>query len=590
MDPQLIIFVIESAIRLGIKLNEVLLDSTRDRKLMLPVGELFGDIAEADAAEYFAEHPELVIEGGPYAGLGFDERVEAYKVMLSISRKLEGDVSAPDAVSIVLKLQKFEQHAEGFGPDHPAKRLLGTVVEIGIDYFAANPEAMGKDSSARRIVHGFVLHLDDVEFAEGAPLEIAGDVLMAALQTLEANVTLIDDDERLHALLGGVTSSLIEEIGSAESAGELLARRNLVKRLGSSILRGGAAAFTENIDLFLPGDGTARKLVKSTLDQVMLGIRDKPDLFTNESLELIFQSSLVAVGENAELFSEKRILQELISSTIEAVTDDTGRKLFSEETAAAIVVGALVVVGENVETLIDVDDPRKQLLASATRAIALSLSDELGATGSFESLLSREQLIELTQIVFEEVARNPEALLGDSLNDERRTALAQVIGSVANALGDDPGKLVDGEGLIELTRLAIGVAVRNADGLLQLDDDDPATNLLFKSLQELATAVLESEDPRGLVSRQGFVEIARRVLPVVSANLGPILEDEDPIVQRTVAKALDVANGALQGRIDGANLPILIREMLVQVVWQELDLGDDEQVIAAANDILRAAA
>ena len=44
MDPQLVIFAIESAIRLGIKINEVLLDETSSRALVLPLGSLFGDI------------------------------------------------------------------------------------------------------------------------------------------------------------------------------------------------------------------------------------------------------------------------------------------------------------------------------------------------------------------------------------------------------------------------------------------------------------------------------------------------------------------------------------------------------------------
>ncbi len=297
MDPQLVIFAIESAIRLGIKLNEVLLDETRDRKLLLPVGELFGNLVRADAIRYFDEHQELVQEGGPYAGLDLEERVAAYRLMRSVEEMDTGGTL--DGVSVVLQLKEFEQHTAGAGPRHPAKRLFGTVVEVGIDYFVANPDAMGVDSNARRVVHGFALHLDDVDFAEDAPVEIASDVLMAALRTLDSNVTLIDDDERLHALLGGVTASLIEEVGSAENASELFARETLVKRLGSSILRGGAGAFTENIDLFLPGDPTAKTLVKSTLDQVMVGIRDQPDLFTNESLELIFHSSLPSVASRA---------------------------------------------------------------------------------------------------------------------------------------------------------------------------------------------------------------------------------------------------------------------------------------------------
>jgi len=67
LDPTLVIFAIESAIRLGIKINEVLLDETSARTLVLPLSSLFGDINEAKAAEYFDHHHELVKPGGIYA-------------------------------------------------------------------------------------------------------------------------------------------------------------------------------------------------------------------------------------------------------------------------------------------------------------------------------------------------------------------------------------------------------------------------------------------------------------------------------------------------------------------------------------------
>lgn len=589
MDPQLIIFAIESAIRLGIKINEVLLDQTNARDLVLPLGELFADVDIGNASTYFDEHPALVKPGGLYHGLTGAQRVEAYKAMVAINRKLGEADRAPTANEVLERLEKFEQFGKGFGPAHPARRIVGTIVEIGIDYFATHPEAMGKDSSAKRIVQAFVLRLDEVDFAEGAPIAIAGDVLTAALHTLDEDVTLLDDDDRLHALLHGVTSALISEIDGAGSAGELLARQNLIQRLGSSVLRGAAGAFTENIDLFLPGDGTARTLVESTLTQVMEGVRDQSDLFTNESLELIFRSGLRAVGENAALFSDQKMLQSLITSTTAALTDATGKDLFSRETVAAVVAGALTSVSENVETLIDSEDPQHQLLARAIGAMALGLSTQLGADPSLKSLLSRQQLVELTQVVFGEVARNPEALLGAS-DDPRLSALAQVIGSVAGALGNDPGRLLDGQGIKALVQLALQAGVQNADGLLDLDHADPKTNLLFRALQEVATAVVAGDAPRRLVSRQGFIDLAGTVLPVVSANLEPLLATEDPLIQRTIAQALQLANGALRGRVDGRTLPLLVRGLLVEVLWDELDLSNPIQIETAAKRILRAAA
>jgi hypothetical protein len=590
MDPTLVIFVIESAIRLGIKINEVLLDETSARALVLPLSSLFGDINEAKAVEYFDHHPELVTPGGIYVGLTRPQLVDAYKAMMAVNRKFgEGDDGA-SAVDVVRRIQAFEQFGKGFGPKHPVRRILGTVVEIGIDYFATHPEAMGKNSSARRIVHAFVLRLDDIDFAEGAPVEIAGDVLMAALQTLDEDVTLLDDHERLHALLRGVTSALITELDGAKNATELLSRKNLVQRLGSSILRGAAGAFMGNIDLFLPGDGTTRRLVGSTLTQVMDGIRDQPNLFTNESLELIFRSGLRAVGENPELFSDKKVLQALIASTVQALTDATGQELFSEETVAAVVAGALAAATENVGTLLDPKDPQKQLLARAASAVALGLSTQLGAHPSLKGLLARQQLIGLTQHVFGEVARHPEALLGGPPGDARRSALAQVIGSVAVALGDDPRRLVDGQGLQQLVRIALGAAVQNAGSLLDLEHDDPKTNPLFRALREVVTAVVTTDDARRLVNRQGFVDLVAQVLPVVSANLGPMVAQQDSLVQRTVAQALQLANGALRGRIDGRNLPLLVHGLLVEVFWDELDVANKEQTVRAATRILRAAA
>ena len=44
MDPSLIIFAIESAIRIGRKLNDILIDETIERPLVLPVGRLYANI------------------------------------------------------------------------------------------------------------------------------------------------------------------------------------------------------------------------------------------------------------------------------------------------------------------------------------------------------------------------------------------------------------------------------------------------------------------------------------------------------------------------------------------------------------------
>jgi hypothetical protein len=365
-------------------------------------------------------------------------------------------------------------------------------------------------------------------------------------------------------------------------------REDFVRRIGSSILKGGAQAFSQNIDLFLPENSDSRQLVSSTLTQLLKGINGKENLFTNESLELLFHSALRAVAENARVFSDDAVLQELISRTVTAMTDATGKKVFSAETVSAVLGEVLSVAAENIETLIDPTNPQKQLLANATMAVAQSLSGSLAGGGTVRDLLSRQQLVSLMAVVFKEVAKHPEQLLGDTKFGDRKAALAQIIGSVARALGDDPHRFVNGEGFVILVETAMQTAAKNAGKLLNLDTTNTRDNVLFAVIQQTVDAILDKGDPRLLLNREVFLDLAERILPVVSANLAGL--DEAPqAVRDAVGAALDLAQGELRGRINGANLPALIVELLTEVLWNELDLTEASAVLRSATRALKAA-
>ncbi len=592
MNPTLIIFAIEAGVKLGHKVYDMLVDKAVERPLVLPVGGLFGSIAMVDAKEFFDrdENYHLVESGGPYHSLSDAELLLAYKSLRAISERIgDSDEISGDAVEIVQNLHRFEQLKEGFGAAHPVQRILGTLVEIGIDYFAANPSALGKDSGGRKILHAFILRLDEADFAEGTPRRLVGDLLLAALRTLNENITLVDDDRRLQVLLGGVTKALIEDVSATTSQAEQIRREDLVRRIASSVVRGGASAFHENVGIFIEDDHTARSLVQSALGQVLEGIRGKDDLFSNESIELIFDSALTAVAENSRLFSEKKVVRELIRQMATALAEPEGREVFSEATVAAVVAEALDVVQRHANTLVDPDKPQDQLLVFAARATAASFSNTLAGGGQFRGLLSKAQLVALSRAIFEEVAKDPESLLGKDIDKVRRTALAQIVGSVARALGENPSRLVTSDGLVGLTETALHVAVRNADKLLDLNSEDPRTNALFQILQQVALGLTESVDPRRLVTRDLFVDIAKGVLPVASANLDSLLADHQEPIKRAVKVALTLANGALEGRINGENLPVLIEKLLKETAWGELDLGNDTAATETAIRILRSA-
>jgi hypothetical protein len=560
--------------------------------LLLPLGDLFGSLTEAEAMRFFnGEGGHLVAAGGALHPHRADRAklTEYYRALRGLE-SVQGPAANPAAhrAGLAAQLTALDQFDRAHQAGSPARRILGTLVEIGIDYLTTNPEALGRDSPARQVIHSFVSALDETEFAEGPGREVLGDLLSAALRTVGQGAALVNDDQRLQVLLGGVLDAVAADLQAALQGDTGLARRQLFRRIGSGILRGGTTAFAENIDLFLPGDGAARKLVGQTLTQVLAGIEAREDLFTTESIGLIFQSALRVTAENAALVTDHQVLQELIARTLKVVTDRQWDKVFSSATAALVLHEALEVARENMETLVDPQHPREQVLSTALAAMAGSLSARLAHGGSVPDLLSHAQLLDLTRTVFNEVSKRPDLLVG-SAADPKKTVLAQVIGSVARALGDDPLRVTHGAGFVQLVRDALAVTVQNADKLIDAESASPATNLLFKILKQVVAAVTTAQDPRGIISRDVFTEIVRRVLATASANLEVLVGNQPHAVQETVTAALELASGALENRVNGDNLPLLIQRLLHEVLWEELDLGEKNALEQTARRILKAA-
>lgn len=577
INPSAVIFAIEAGIKVATKVRQIAIDMTSEKALVTPAGLLVGDELESAASHYFDQHPEL-------APANEAEQVKAYQAILQI------ESGATQNVREMLKqLGPISQVKAGTGSRPALQRLLGTVAEIAVDYFTLHPDKLGKNQGSRQVLAAFISRLDEVEFSEAMPRDLIEQVMHASLSTLGEQVTLIDDDRRVQVLIGGVTQALLGDYDQLTKATDQMKRGQLIKRISSSVMRGGAAAFTTNVDLFMPGDAQATVVVKSTLSAIVKGIEGKEDLFTNESLELIYQNALVAVAENSSVFTDDVLLSSMIKNTVTALTSKQAQSVFGQETVSAIVQAALVTVTENIETLVDADSPEKQVLADAITALANGLGQKLAGKASARELLSKKQLVGLTSLVFAEVARHPEQLLHRIGDDELKTVLAQIVGSTAKALGDDPKRLVNGASYFTLVQAALKTGLLNADKLLDLDTTKVSTNILYQVIKDAADAVSQHPDPRRLVSREVFVTTVTGILPIVSANLDPLLGKrvKEP-VKATVRIILDQASsGALENFVNGANLAPLIEQMLLKVLREELATSDTAAVITTARLILK---
>jgi hypothetical protein len=288
---------------------------------------------------------------------------------------------------------------------------------------------------------------------------------------------------------------------------------------------------------------------------------------------------------------DRPLLQDLIRQVLGVVGNTGWNKLFTRATAAPVLYEVLEVLRDHFETVTLELPGRRPVLTTALAALAGSLSSRVAGPGSVEDLLSRQQLFDLGREVLRSVAQHPEILLAGAPDDPQKTVLAQLIASVAKALGENPTRVTNGAGFLELVRIALPVVVHNADALIDTGSLKPETNRLFDLLNQVILGIVDadSEKPHRLVSRDVLIELVRQSLPVASANLEPLINGQTTLVQDTVRAALDLADGALQHRINGENLPPLIAALLRRVLWRQLDLTEINALKRAAESILLAA-
>jgi hypothetical protein len=155
MDPSIVIFAIESAVKLGSKVYEVLVDETAERALVLPVGNLFQDVQVTVATQFFlrTENRHLIDTGGPYENFAPAEQLAAYRTLLDINRRLDDAAANLDqAEEIVTRLPPSDNSRPASVPNRP--RVASSARSSDWHrLFHHPPGNAGKDSSARRALN-----------------------------------------------------------------------------------------------------------------------------------------------------------------------------------------------------------------------------------------------------------------------------------------------------------------------------------------------------------------------------------------------------------------------------------------------------
>jgi len=533
----------------GSKVSEVIVDESVMRDLLIPRARLtsspgvgpgvvrafFADSAAGQAI--LAEMDDLRLKFKEW-GFTQDEIFLHHLLPVFLSHQEVSKLpqkGSPDVTGYLV----VKAYLDGARPvNTPFQRILGEVVNQGLDFLSENPDTLGVNAKVGRVLQPIIEGLAEQNFAEAKydTLLIGSfGALLGGLQGLaEARIGSQGLKLLTKDLIGSVKSSLKD--GSAVEFDVYFSSRG---PLLQGLLRTAATTISENPKLYF---GKDRALVSGlVLPLVEVIKKNEGDLFTPENGSALLGAALGSLGAQAatlvKIKDEKRagfvvdLLKDLSSTLSTSVAG--GFEDFDVETLFRdLGSSALERVGQNLSIFVRVDGENlnHQLAVGALGATLGALKTALKTPGD---VIDQALLTNWMDRVFTAVGDNF-ALRDEATADNRNSALYQLVGSVARAVGSDSESLLNREGRQELLQIALKAIETQAPVLLDLKNDDLKSNLLDGVLQgvlKAATRAAKGDVPVGQTvllelvrgTLQGAVEGAvRKALPAGPA--GEIVE------------------------------------------------------------------
>ncbi|HEX2437721.1 MAG TPA: hypothetical protein VHT71_05370 [Methylomirabilota bacterium] len=468
-EAELIMFAIRSAIKLGQQSREAYVDATRRQVLVLPLPSFPVTITVEDAGGYFLGAGARRVGGSPRIGVLVDkfknrtaltdaERDE----LLGLRRECfvrdladaglpvtaaDDSTFQPEDLKALLAVRQWSQ---GTDPTPSAlQRVGGTLIEIGVDYFATMPGAISTHSTAGKLAQAVLAGLEPIKFSEIALEELPARLFVATLETVAAQPALLTGDPKIQELVKVTAKGLATDVGarvatmrargdSDSSREERIAEwGELVFR---SILGSGGRMVLEDPKTFLGVKPAGEAALISEVGKGILGlIVDDPDgnlsrVFSREGVDVVVKAALGVVAKHPEILVDKK------DAGLRALLASVAGELSQYDTLATpgmvpeITRVILEKTGENLEQLWPdlAKKPQDHLLLTAAQTTLAVLTRKPPAGARWKPTFGRDDLLAVTSTVFDELAQNPSWLLAAAGNTDAnlRVALEASLGVV----------------------------------------------------------------------------------------------------------------------------------------------------------------
>ncbi|MGD8983115.1 MAG: hypothetical protein PVH99_04935 [Desulfobacteraceae bacterium] len=477
-SSDLILFAIQTALRLSVQARAAYVDATRRRSLILPLPNYQAKSDVYDALEYFKESgknhiPESKLLEDLQDQLEQTDTITQIVNTLTEEQKTELLVLHSDFATLdfIEKGFEFEKTSDEFIPEdlinvlrirqwrkgndpHPTllRRFAGTFIEIGVDYFAHFQGALNKNSRHGKALYVLFNSLDQIkfseEFAEERIVDLPGRLLIATLESVSENSEFLSGDPKYQKLIAVTSDALVKDVANRinairESTGgagnedreeRVKAWAELVFR---SVLASGGHFVASNPKEFLGVEKPGESELVSHVGQAVLGfVLDQPEghldrVFGREGLEVVIRASLSALGKHPELLLHTENIG--LKSLLSQVASDLGKHKAILEAGILPEVTRLILdkTGENLYLLWPqwAKHPENHLLLTAAKTVLESLTT-MPPAATWKPQFTGDDMLHVFETTFDEFINNPGWVIDRSgkVNDNLKVAVEAMVG------------------------------------------------------------------------------------------------------------------------------------------------------------------
>jgi hypothetical protein len=463
----IIMFAIQSALKLGAQARQAYIDSTIGAALALPLPNFATNFTVEQAHARLAD---MKPETWPPGTAPLMQKIKAGLLTGGEQQRLmllalEVQLTDPDTFKTIQPLTdgtfltsasinamvQIRQWSSDDNPNPSAvQRVAGTLFQIGVDYFANVPGALNTNSSQGKIVNALLTSIDSVDFAtvdlrtKSALQDLPVRLLTATIDTITAHPSLISGNAHTQLLVQttaqALTTNVRDRIAASRKAGapDMTAEANVIgwaDVVYRSVLQGAGTAVAKDPATFLGIRNPGEAALVSDVSQAALSFvleghpGQSATAIGRAALDTVVQAALTSVAQHPELLARagNGALQALLVDTAKALS--TYSTLLTPAIVPAVTEIILAGTLKNLEMIWPNGsrDPADHLLLTAA-TMTLKVLTTTDPADTWRPGFTADDATSVVQTVVNELLANPGWLV------DRAGKLDPALGDVLSAV------------------------------------------------------------------------------------------------------------------------------------------------------------